>query len=380
MKRFLGITVVLVALISSGSAQEKFTIDGYISQMGSSQFITDSSDVTWDYVLHNRLNLAWYATDKLTLKLQFRNQFFLGETINNTSGYAAEFSKDKGAADLNWNWFSSGGSLLNTQVDRAFVEYVHGTNELTIGRQRINWGRSLVWNPNDIFNAYSYYDFDYTEKPGSDAIRAIHYFGTASSFEFVTKVDSANHLSFGALTKFNKWGYDIQLMGGYIQNEDVVIGVGWEGNIKKFSFRGETSYFHPEKKFSDSTGVFLATLGTDISFDNNLMIQAEFLYNDKKALIPLIQLVSAPSNSKSLSISTYNVFANVIYPITPIFSAYLAGMYYTDQNGFFLMPGVDISLTNNLNASLIYQYFNLEIFGRQRISMNMAFARLKWSF
>jgi hypothetical protein len=362
------------------NAQEKFTIDGYVSQMGSTQFMKDSNDATWDYVLHNRINMAWYPTHKFTMKMQIRNRFLWGETQEQTPNYAKLAAADKGVIDLNWNLFDGKNNLLNSQIDRLYAEYINGNLELTLGRQRINWGRSLVWNPNDIFNAYSYYDFDYSEKPGADALRAIYYTGTAGKFELVSKMDSANNLTVGVLSKFNKWGYDIQILAGYVNGEDFVIGTGWEGNIKQFSLRGEVSYYYPEKSFTDTTGVWLATIGTDFSFDNSLMIQAEFLYNDKKSLTSLTQLIAAPNNSKSLSISEYNFFVNVNYPVTPILSAYLAAMYYTDQNGYFLMPGFDLSLSNNLNFSLIYQYFNVEIFNKQRLAMNMAFARLKWNF
>jgi hypothetical protein len=238
----------------------------------------------------------------------------------------------------------------------------------------------LVWNPNDIFNAYSYYEFDYPEKPGSDAVRAVYYSGSAASYELVAKIDSANNLTIAGLKKINKRGYDFQFLGGFANGEDFVLGTGWEGSIKQFAFRGEMTYYHPQKNWSDTTGVFLASIGTDISFSNSLMIQAEFLYNDTKTLTQLNQIYAAPANSKSLSISEYNFFANITYPMTPILSAYMAGMYYTDQNGFFLMPGFDVSVTNNLNFSLIYQYFNMKITTNQRIRMNMAFGRLKWNF
>ncbi|PKP08561.1 MAG: hypothetical protein CVU09_15340 [Bacteroidetes bacterium HGW-Bacteroidetes-4] len=362
------------------NAQNQFTIDGYISQLGTSMFMKDSANATWDYVLHNRINLAWYASDKLNIKTQFRNQLLGGETIEQTAGYAKHFESDKGLVDLNWNWFNSNNSLLNTQVDRLYAEYINGKFELTLGRQRINWGRSLVWNPNDIFNAYSYYDFDYAEKPGADALRAVYYTGTAAVIELVAKVDSSKQMTIGALSKFNKWGYDIQFLGGYVNGEDFVIGTGWEGNINQFSLRGELSYYRSEKNFADTSGVFLATIGTDYSFGNSLMVQAEFLYNDKNSLTSLTQLIAAPNNSKSLSVSEYNFFVNVNYPVTPILSAYLAAMYYTDQNGYFLMPGFDLSLSNNLNFSLIYQYFNVEVYNKQRLGMNMAFARVKWNF
>lgn len=34
----------------------------------------------------------------------------------------------------------------------------------------------MAWNPNDWFNTYNYFDFDYEERPGTDAIRVRVYF------------------------------------------------------------------------------------------------------------------------------------------------------------------------------------------------------------
>jgi len=381
MKKRIVIFLILLHTFNSIFSQKKFAVNGYISQMGSSQFISDSNSAVWDYVFQNRINTSYSASENFSAHLEFRNQFLWGETIKLTPDYAQNFAKDRGAVDLNWNWYDSESTLLNTQIDRAYIDYTHNDFQFIFGRQRINWGRSLVWNPNDIFNAYSYYEFDYPEKPGSDAFRAIYYSGTASSVEFVSKVDSANNLTIGALTKFNKWGYDIQFLGGYANSEDFVIGSGWEGNINSFALRGELNYYYPKKNFGDTSGVFLASIGTDISFGNSIAVQAEFLYNDKKTLAgSLNEFYSAPANSKSLSISEYNFFANVTYPVTPILSVYTAAMYYTDQNGYFLMPGFDLSLTNNMSFSVIYQYFNIETYNNQRLAMNLAFVRLKWNF
>jgi len=381
MKKLVVIFIIVIYAFSLVYSQQKFAINGYISQMGSAQFISDSNTAAWDYVFQNRINTSYKVSENFAAHLEFRNQFLWGETIKLVPDYAQNFAKDKGVVDLNWNWYNSESTLLNTQIDRAYLDYTQNNFQFILGRQRINWGRSLVWNPNDIFNAYSYYEFDYPEKPGSDAVRAIYYSGTASSVEVVGKVDSANNLTIATLTKFNNWGYDIQFLGGYANSQDFVIGAGWEGNIKSFALRGEFNYYYPEKNFSDTLGVFLASIGTDISFGKSLMFQAEFLYNDKKTLAgSLNEFYAAPANSKSLSISEYNFFANVTYPITPILSVYSAAMYYTDQNGFFLMPGFDLSLTNNMNFSIIYQYFNIETFNNERLALNLAFARLKWNF
>lgn len=361
-------------------AQDKITIGGYVSNMGSLTFQKKVSDNTWDYLLHNRINLAYYPTSKLTGHLEFRNQFFWGETVKNDQTYAKTIAKDRGLLNMNFNWFDNSSNFLNTQVDRAYLDWVSGKLEVSVGRQRINWGRTLVWNPNDIFNAYSFYDFDYPEKPGSDAVRLQYYTGMASAVELVAKTDSSKNMTLAGLGKFNLWGYDFQVIGGYVNNEDMVIGAGWEGNIKSIGFRGEMSYYYPTTNFSDTTGSFLASVGFDYSFPNSSGIQFEFLYNDKKTLFSnLYDLYRTPASSKTLSLSETNFFLNGSYPVNPILTLSLASMYYTDQKGFFLMPGLDISAGNNLMVSMIYQYFNLEYLGT-RVQQNMAFIRVKWSF
>ncbi|MBI9066303.1 MAG: hypothetical protein JEZ09_03350 [Salinivirgaceae bacterium] len=389
MKRIVYIFILFNLLANQLKAQDKLTINGYISTVGQSIMIKDSADnldAQSDLIIHNRINITYYPNDKITGHLEFRNQFVVGEMAKNTPNYAKQFSKDKGMVDLNWNWFECDNNLLNTQIDRAYLEYVNGKLELSLGRQRINWGRTLVWNPNDLFNAYSYYDFDYMEKPGADALRALYYTGMASSVEIVAKMDSAENLTLAGLTKLNNWGYDFQILAGYVNSEDYIIGGGWEGNIKSFAFRGEMSYYQPEKNFADTSGVFLFSVGADYAFENSMMVQFEFLYNDNKVLNSPLELFSgAPQNSKSLSFSETNYFGNISYPILPILTVNFAGMYFHDYKGYFLMPGVDVSLKDNLVFTTSAQYFNLEFENpytgvSSRVGTTIAFARLKWNF
>lgn len=379
IKRFILIGFIL-GVIPSLWCQEKFSFDGYISQMGTFQKLTDSTPFMPDYTLHNRLNFAWFPSNRVTIQLQIRNQFLWGKSISKQFILPQNFTLDRGLIDLNHNWTNGDNYLLNSQIDRASVQWEKDKFEITLGRQRINWGRTLVWNPNDIFNAYSYYEFDYTEKPGSDALKMVYYSGTAASTELVLKSDSTRKISVGMLTKWNRLGYDFQVLAGTISDEDVFAGFGWEGSLEKFSFRGEVTYYHPQTNLSDSLGVFLASVGTDISFDNQLMLQSEFLYNDKKTRTTIYQMMATPQTAKSLSVSEYNLFINATYPVSPVFSLYGSAMYYADQKGLFLMPGCDISFADNVNLSAIYQYFNVELVKNQRIDYHAFFVRLKWNF
>ncbi|MEZ4983057.1 MAG: hypothetical protein R2769_16025 [Saprospiraceae bacterium] len=71
------------------------------------------------------------------------------------------------------------GVAAQMMLDRLFVQYTYKQFEARLGRQRINWGISTIWNPNDIFNAYNFSDFDYEERPGSDAMLLKYYIGYA---------------------------------------------------------------------------------------------------------------------------------------------------------------------------------------------------------
>lgn len=65
--------------------------------------------------------------------------------------------------------------ILRTMIDRLWIDWAYKKWELRAGRQRINWGKTSVWNPNDLFNTFNYANFDYEEQAGSDAIKLSYY-------------------------------------------------------------------------------------------------------------------------------------------------------------------------------------------------------------
>jgi hypothetical protein len=115
----------------------------------------------------------------------------------------------------------------------VWFQYTNEKLQVTAGRQRINWGQTFVWNPNDIFNTYSYFDFDYEEKPGSDAVRVQYFLNPTSAFELAAKLDRQNKATIAGLYRFNKLNYDIQFLSGITDEQDFVAGAGWSGQILK---------------------------------------------------------------------------------------------------------------------------------------------------
>ena len=181
-----------------------------------------------------------------------RNRIFYGEATRLNPNLGALLDNDLGQVDLSFIPVNNKSFVIHSILDRAYVKYMAKKWELRIGRQRINWGVNLAWNPNDLFNAYSLIDFDYQERPGSDALRFQYYTSDLSSIELAIqpgkKIDSS---IIAGLWKFNKWKYDLQLLAGNYYN-DLALGAGWAGNLKKSGLKGELTYFHPKENLVDT--------------------------------------------------------------------------------------------------------------------------------
>ena len=259
--------------------QKKFDASGYISSLQSATF--DSIQGNWvsENIIHNRLNFKWYPSANITGVLEVRNRLAFGESIKINPTAASDYEKDYGFMNLTTNVFHGNSYLLNTSVDRFWLAYEKDKWKITLGRQRINWSQTWVWNPNDIFNAYSFFDFDYAERPGSDALRIQYNNSEVSITELALKMNSQNQLTAAGYYKFNKWDYDFQVLGGILNQTDYVVGAGWSGAIKSLAFRGEMSYFRPKSHCEDTTGLFLASIAFDYTLGNSLTLMTEFLYN-----------------------------------------------------------------------------------------------------
>ena len=390
MNRLCPYILLLFTLLAGRAAgQEKLSFSGYLSDMQSVYHIPDHW--LWENNLHNRLNLNLYPATWLSGSLQIRNKAIIGNTIRKIPGYGEALGGDQGWVDMTWvadgNLGDSAGYALTSTVDRSWLQFTFGNLEIKAGRQRINWGQTLVWNPNDIFNSYSYFEVDYPERPGSDALRLSYYTGNASTLEIATKVDSANRVTAAGYFRFNTFGFDIQFMGGIYQEEDLVLGTGWSGNLGSTAFRGEVSYFRDLDQFQDTTGYLMTSLGFDHTFSNSLMIQAEGLYSafaKEMDMNSFLQFYSGNLDVKNLGFTPWSFFGNISYPLTPLITGAFAAIWYPDWKGVYLGPSFDFSLNSNLDLSLILQYFTAEFEDPSGVTSRdkntFGFLRFKWSF
>ncbi|MBC8005414.1 MAG: hypothetical protein H7X84_08055 [Verrucomicrobia bacterium] len=366
--------------------ESKVTLNGYVKNLYmyySPETAIPESELNylWTNNVHNRLNFKWYSTSKLTTVIEMRNRLIFGNLVENFPIYKETVDVDYGLMDLSWIVAEEDSWFMHTMIDRFYLDYSSGKWQITAGRQRVNWGVNLVWNPNDIFNTFSYFDFDYEERPGSDAIRVQYYTGVTSSAELVYKPES-NHAgsTIAGMYRFSKWDYDFQFLGGQAGN-DWVVGGGFSGDIRGAGFRGELTHFEPRKSVSERATV--ASLSADYTFSSGWYIHSSVLYNStgKTGKSGGMNVLFNPDlSAKQLSFARYSVFGQVSRPITPLFTGSVSGIVNPSDHSFYVGPSLSYSLLSNLELMLTGQLF----FGEQGTEFGdigqIAFGRLKWSF
>ena len=360
-----------------------WSLNGYVKYMQTISFTEINEAWATDNLIHNRLNFNWYITNNLSFNAQMRNRIIYGETVTNFPQYTDIISRENGYVDLSMMVFERKSVFMYSELDRLYFDYNYKNFQVTIGRQRVNWGQTMVWNPNDLFNSYSFFDFDYEEKPGSDAVRLQFYPSYSSKLEVVAKLDHEKKLTMAALFRFNKWGTDIQFISGYYNDTDYVLGAGFSGSLFKGGIRGEASYFHPKDSFNDTTGTFVMSLGYDYTFSNSLMLQFEALYNgygSKSGDFNLKEFYFMNLSAQNLSLTEYSFMGQVSYPITPLLNASISAMYNPNDQSVYFGPSVEYSLTENFELSLYTQYFTSDTPASEGGKGAFIYWRLRWSF
>ena len=408
MKKLISILTV-VLLTSSVWAQTDTTktkkpkvkfsdivqVNGYIKNLNILSFsenpLIGNSD---EHFLHSRINLRIYPVKNLSVGAEFRNRFFYSGRTAETVTVKEMLEEDPGLIDMNWNIGNNDNPvLLNSQIDRLWVAYGNDKVDLRIGRQRVNWGINTTWNPNDIFNAYNFVDFDYGERPGTDAMR-FQYFGkNMSGFEVVVAPrEDWKDATSAFMYKFNAQEYDFQLIGGHFR-EEVTAGFGFAGNIKTAGLKGEIQWFAPWNGFTDSTHTVSGAISADYAFRNSLYINGSILYTsngiDDSDPLKLASFFSgAALDAKNLMPTKYNGFLTMSYPITPLLSSSLAVIYGYGPHLLLINPSLTFSIVENWDLLLAAQLFFSEfpefnngvLENKYQNLSNSVFLRLQWSY
>ena len=387
---FLFFLIIISCIELQGQEKKaEFTLSGYINYLPSYLEFErlNKKEFQTNHLIHNRLNIRGYIQENFSIGLELRNRILFDEGTFNT---------DDGYFDLSHYFINNSKFKLHSMIDRMWLKYQKEKIEISIGRQRVNWGINTIWNSNDLFNAYNFIDFDYIERPGSDVIRFQYTGDNLSSLDIVYKPSTIENSSvIAALYKINKMGYDFQFLAANYY-DDIALGGGWAGNIKNAGFKGEITYFISD----DSSEVNSTSLSTsiDYSFKNGFYILGSHLYNSNGFSDPqefnlqsVTQNVLSPKNLMP-SKNSYLIQASAF--ITPAINASFTLLYGEGINFFFFSPNISYDINSSLDASIIGQFFyindpvyntipdanNPENFNNPINKINGYYARLKWSF
>lgn len=370
------------SLKTKKSFNDVVDFNGYLKFMETSAFV-DLDNFLTSSLIHNRLNFKFYANDKWTFKTDFRNRIIWGNYVKEVPGFIDGFTADNGLVDLSINWIEDSAFVFNTTIDRIWADYTTNKFSVRVGRQRINWGLTYVWNPNDLFNAFNYFDFDYEERPGTDAIRLQYFTGGMSAIDVgINPARESKNAVYAGQYRFNLKGYDLQVLGGYY-HERIAAGAGFAGNLGTAALKGEATYFSENDTINAS---FSGSIDFQYGFKNGISLIFSYLYNSAGSNnvddgTGQTNIFYGEPAADNLMPSKHTGFGDISYTFTPLFTGDFGTMYTFGYDVLFLMPNLSYSITNNLDLNVLGQFFiALKEVDGVSSSSNFVYIRFKWSF
>lgn len=363
----------------SVEAKSKWLLSGYIKNLESLSFDKNFENNSSGNLLHNRLNIKWKPSGKFTATAEFRNRLVWGEEVRSNPDFVKQLRNDNEKVNLQKAWVHNKSLVLHSNIERLHVEYRNNNWNVRIGRQRINWGITNTWNPNDIFNTYNFLDFDYEERPGVDGGKFQYIFNNTFNAEIAYAHTGKKNGNVAAIKyNLNRWGYDLHLITGWYK-EHLTLGGGWAGNIKDAGFKGEAQYFFRDK---DSSDHFNFSIEGDYMFKKGWYLRAGLLFNNNGIYQPLdnwhnINLKISPEN---LMPTKWNFIVTTAKELTALFSANISFLYAPGTNLVLLLPSLKYNLATNLDVDLIWQSYFADLNKNFEAVNHRVFLRMKWSF
>lgn len=240
--------------------------------------LTDD-DYLADAVERVRLKLQYAPAESVAFGAHYEARAHWGDSVTLRRRLEETGAGDALAAPERRRFMELEGDI----VDEDFVTVTHGFDrlwariepdrrvQLTAGRQAVSWGTGLIWNPMDLFAAFSPTEIDREEKLGVDVARLVVQALPGLSVDVVAEpLDLDEHWtmdaedsSLAARLGTHVGEYDLHLCGGSVQS-DMVLGGDFVGYLADAGFRGEALYTWTEE--GDQRDYFRGLLGLDYSF------------------------------------------------------------------------------------------------------------------
>jgi len=371
-------------LVNTLQAQEEekrqaWKLKGYLKELGYISFDQNFKNHSATVLVHNRINIKWTPHERISGAAEFRTRMFWGDDVRRIPNFAEQLQNKNEQVRGYVTWFESSDVAMLTNIERFWIEYKASKWALRAGRQRINWGVATTWNPNDIFNTYNFLDFDYEERPGSDAVKVQYFPNELSNVDVAVSPSFSNQTTVVASRYFwNRNQYDWQVIAGWYHG-DFTAGVGWAGSIDDVGFKGEVQYFEPNNYNKSQLN---AMLEWDYMFNKGWYINTSFLYNNlgfSKSIDDWTK-VSFNLSPRNLMPTAYNIMLSTRKEITPLIATSVGLVYAPGTNMAIILPSIQYSLSDQWDVNLVWQSFYVEMNQSFEAVSYRIFLRAKWNF
>ena len=228
----------------------------------------------------------------------------------------------------------------NHSLHRAYVKIKGGNVDLTIGRQRIPWGRGGFFSPLDIFNPLSPTAMERGEREGVDGVVMELSSGIVSNASLVYLPMKNSSDTFAAKLETLIGSYDIALAAGRHVGVDFT-GANFTGYVGDAGFKGELVF--SRDNYADNLNWLLSG---NYGFDNSLTIMVEYFYSDGGSLHPI-----------SYDGENY-VGVDVGYDLTPLTRFENLLIFSLSDGSRFYSPYLTSSFRENMDLTLGMQSFS----------------------
>ncbi|RMH62732.1 MAG: hypothetical protein D6677_09090 [Calditrichaeota bacterium] len=344
--------------------------------------------------IQGRLNFTGYWLENNSFTVETRLRAMHSSLLEKWPGYKESLITTYPYLDLGRALYQSDKAYVYLQPDRLFWNYDAENWQLTLGRQRVAWGTSLVWNITDLFNPQSVLAFDYEERPGSDVLRFQYFTGVTSSVEVVWQpAPKKDQRILAVKMLWSAGAYDVHVLAAW-QRSLPVLGAAFSGSLLDGGLRGEFKWTPPPEKdkrvfwnvlpeepLSDGKhNDWQWVLSYDYMFPNNMYLHAEALYNHLGVRANSLFYADRARDIGMLNASRCSLFAEWSWQWHPLSRVALLTIKDPDDGSAVWMATFNWSMAANWDLDTIALIGRGPDTGRYRSLGESLYLRIKYTF
>lgn len=360
------ITLTVCAGVSADS-RLRFKLSGDYTRLSSKDVIQEQFDKS--ALQHLQANLR-YMHEKRKSRWSFEFHGVAQGLVSNV-GYLRGQSANpsQGNAELNSYWdlsksLTSGGThTASVFVDRIRLSYQSEDWRFMIGRLPVSWGRGIVYQPLDVFNAYPPTAIDREFKPGNDSLVLERLFGNGSELQFLSTFRDHEYESSDEASTHVFKGYfpagenEFDLILGEHRGETIA-GLSIASPLGPFLVR--TDVVLTCEEFGSCVTSFVANMDHSLGIMGGLLYSfAEYFYNGfgvtsrhkKFASLPS-RLLEGIQRGEVFAFGKHLIASGASFTWHPLWNQSLSLLVNANDRSFLVQTNVSYVPTDNVNLTL----------------------------